>query len=91
MHGKSIHAVFVSLTAIALLFVAPVHSAENDDHAVTCKDGTTEHAGKGACSHHGGVKKGGASASAHGKKDEHGHSGESHDTGKDKDKDKDKN
>ncbi len=32
--------------------------------AVTCKDGTSSKGGKGACSHHGGVQKGAASAAA---------------------------
>jgi hypothetical protein len=31
---------------------------------VTCKDGSTSKAGKGACSHHGGIQKGGTAAPA---------------------------
>jgi hypothetical protein len=31
---------------------------------VTCTDGTTAKAGRGACSHHGGIAKGGTSSSA---------------------------
>ena len=31
--------------------------------AVTCKDGSSSHSGKGACSHHGGIKKSGSSES----------------------------
>jgi hypothetical protein len=52
---------------LALPFSVSLYAAEKQDadKTLTCKDGTTEHAGKGACSHHGGVEKGGASASAH--------------------------
>jgi hypothetical protein len=76
MRTKSVQALVASLSLLALPIALPVHAAENADHTVTCKDGTREHIGKDACSHHGGVEKGGASASA--KSDEHGQSGESH-------------
>ena len=66
---KSLSAVFATLSLLALSSLAgPVYAAESSDHTVTCKDGTTSHAGKGACSHHGGVEKGGASTSAQAKK-----------------------
>jgi hypothetical protein len=67
MHAKFLHAVLASLSLLALSSLAvPAHAADGTSPAVTCKDGTTLNAtGEGACSHHGGVQKGGASASAH--------------------------
>ncbi len=44
------------LAASALLFSA-VPSYAQGAATVTCKDGTTSKAGKGACSHHGGVNR----------------------------------
>ena len=64
MSIKSLPALLVSVSLLALPLAQPVYAADND-HTVTCKDGTTSKGGKGACSHHGGVEKGGASASAH--------------------------
>ena len=43
------------LAAFALALPAAVKSASKDDAQVTCSDGTTSKAGRGACSHHGGV------------------------------------
>jgi hypothetical protein len=37
--------------------LAPVAAVRAQDSTVTCKDGTTGTAGRGACSHHGGVNK----------------------------------
>ena len=84
MRTKSVQALVASLSLLALPIALPIHAAENADHTVTCKDGTKEHTGKGACSHHGGVEKGGASASAQG--DEHGQSSDSHGKSHGKDK-----
>ena len=41
--------------ALTALGAAPA-SAKDTNGVVTCKDGTTSKAGKGACSYHGGVK-----------------------------------
>ncbi|HVU50841.1 MAG TPA: DUF3761 domain-containing protein [Polyangia bacterium] len=46
------------------LFTAPARLRAQEAAAVTCKDGSTSKAGKGACSHHGGVAKAGAAAPA---------------------------
>ena len=71
MRVKSIRVILASLGALAAWVAMPAYSADTADHpTVTCKDGTTTHAGKSACSHHGGVAQGGASASSHQKKDE---------------------
>ena len=43
------------LAAAALALPAGAKSARASNAQVTCKDGTTSKAGKGACSHHGGV------------------------------------
>ncbi|MDE0854194.1 MAG: hypothetical protein OSA97_07205, partial [Nevskia sp.] len=43
---------------------APAAAAGDTPAAVLCKDGTTGKAGKGACSHHGGVNKSGSASSA---------------------------
>ena len=88
MRVKSIRVILASVGVLAAWVAMPAYSAEATDHpTVTCKDGTTSHAGKGACSHHGGVAKGGASASSHEKKDEaSGHSEHDKDKGKDKGK-----
>ena len=43
------------LAAFALALPATAKSASKDDAQVTCSDGTTSKAGRGACSHHGGV------------------------------------
>jgi hypothetical protein len=43
------------LAAFALALPAAAKSASKDDAQVTCSDGTTSKAGRGACSHHGGV------------------------------------
>jgi hypothetical protein len=40
--------------------VLPIAAARAQDSTVTCTDGTTGHAGRGACSHHGGVAKAGS-------------------------------
>ena len=51
----------VGLFSLALL-AAPVASAKTKkDYRVTCGDGTTARPGKGACSHHGGIKADGKS------------------------------
>jgi hypothetical protein len=53
---------------IALIFTclafAPSFVFAQDAATVTCKDGSTGKAGKGACSHHGGVDKGAPAAPA---------------------------
>jgi hypothetical protein len=49
--------------ALAVLFSAPSFAADAASGPVTCSDGTTSpHAGRGACSKHGGIKKDDASA-----------------------------
>jgi hypothetical protein len=48
------------LVASALVFSGP--SFAQGAATVTCKDGSTSKAGKGACSHHGGVNRGAAQA-----------------------------
>ena len=40
----------LSLAALAFCLAVPAHA-----RTVTCRDGTTSKAGRGACSHHGGV------------------------------------
>lgn len=50
--------------ALALALTVGVPSLVMAQDAVTCKDGTTGKAGRGACSHHGGVIKGVAAPSA---------------------------
>jgi len=54
----------VSVLFISLAFLAPRVARAQDAAEVTCKDGTKSHAGKGACSGHGGVDKSASSASA---------------------------
>jgi len=46
-----------SLLLIGLAFLAPRLAHAQEAAEVTCKDGTTSHAGQGACSGHGGVDK----------------------------------
>ena len=65
MHVKSLYAIVASLSIFALSLAVPIYAADTSGPTLTCKDGTTSNAtGEGACSHHGGVQKGGASASA---------------------------
>jgi Protein of unknown function (DUF3761) len=45
------------LVGMSLLATAPLQAQEGATATVTCKDGSSSHAGKGACSHHGGVNK----------------------------------
>ena len=54
----------VSVLFISLAFLAPRVARAQDAAEVTCKDGTKSHAGKGACSGHGGVDKSGGSTSS---------------------------
>ncbi len=51
------------LAASTLLFSAAPTFAQ-DASSVTCKDGTTAKAGRGACSHHGGVNRNASSTAA---------------------------
>jgi len=51
------------LVASTLAFSSGLSFAQ-DAATVTCKDGSTSKAGKGACSHHGGVNRGAASTSS---------------------------
>jgi hypothetical protein len=44
--------------------LAPVAAVRAQDSTVACKDGTTGTAGRGACSHHGGVNKAGTATTA---------------------------
>ena len=56
----------ITAAVVAACFALPVTTeaqAATTTVTVTCKDGTTSKAGKGACSHHGGVNKS-ATASA---------------------------
>src|SRR5881394_2098110 len=65
MRAKSLYAIVASLSVFALSLAVPAYAADTSGPTLTCKDGTTSNAtGQGACSHHGGVQKGGASASA---------------------------
>jgi hypothetical protein len=50
--------------ALALALAVGVPSLALAQESVTCKDGTIGKAGRGACSHHGGVAKGVATPSA---------------------------
>jgi hypothetical protein len=54
----TIRALFAALPALAL-FLAPAaaEAKAKKDTTVTCKDGTTDKSGRGACSGHGGVDK----------------------------------
>lgn len=54
-------ALFALLAALPLLVPAAPSFAQNAA-TVTCKDGTTAKAGRGACGHHGGVNKNAAPA-----------------------------
>ena len=49
----------VSTAAAATTSKSPAAADSASGDTVTCKDGTTSKAGKGACSHHGGKAKGG--------------------------------
>ena len=53
-----------SLLLIGLAFLLPRLAHAQEATEVTCKDGTTSKAGKGACSGHGGVQKSSTSAPA---------------------------
>jgi len=58
---------FITAAVAAACFVAPITlnaQATATPTTVTCKDGSTSKAGKGACSHHGGVNKSAAASSA---------------------------
>jgi Protein of unknown function (DUF3761) len=48
-------AIFLALLATSILLVPAAPLSAQTAATVTCKDGTTANAGKGACSHHGGV------------------------------------
>lgn len=64
MRVKSLYAIVASLSIFAVSLAVPVYAADTSGPTLTCKDGTTSNAtGEGACSHHGGVQKGGASGS----------------------------
>lgn len=57
----------ITAVVAAACFIAPItlHAQATATTAtVTCKDGSTSKAGKGACSHHGGVNKSAAASSA---------------------------
>jgi hypothetical protein len=65
MRVRSLCAIVASLSIFALSLAVPVYAADRSGPTLTCKDGTTStDTGEGACSHHGGAQKGGASASA---------------------------
>lgn len=51
-----------ALLATSILLVPTGASLAQNATTVTCKDGTTAKAGKGACSHHGGVNRSAAQA-----------------------------
>ncbi len=58
---------FITAVVAAACFVAPITlnaQATAATATVTCKDGSTSKAGKGACSHHGGVNKSATASSA---------------------------
>jgi hypothetical protein len=52
----------IVLGSLALACLVATGSAFGAAESVTCKDGTTAKAGRGACSHHGGVAKGAETA-----------------------------
>lgn len=52
----------LSLIVVGCLAAAPAHLFAQEAATVTCKDGSSSKAGKGACSHHGGVNKGAGAA-----------------------------
>jgi hypothetical protein len=55
----------IATLAAVWLSSAPVMAADGASASVTCKDGTTSiKTGKGACSHHGGVQKSGATSAS---------------------------
>lgn len=50
-------ALAASLVLSSLLVATPVFAKKSPAATVTCTDGSTSKGGKGACSHHGGIKK----------------------------------
>ena len=64
MRVPALHQSLLSILIVAACAVAfPAYAATTSNEAtVTCKDGSTSKAGKGACSHHGGVAKEAAGA-----------------------------
>ena len=50
-----------ALAFVPALFLVSLAARAEEAAEVTCKDGTKSHAGKGACSGHGGVDKGASS------------------------------
>ena len=53
-----------TLVVLGFLAAAAMPAVAQEAATVTCKDGSSSKAGKGACSHHGGVAKGEAPTSA---------------------------
>jgi Protein of unknown function (DUF3761) len=49
---------------MSLLATAPLQAQDGATATVSCKDGFSSHAGKGACSHHGGVDKDAAASTS---------------------------
>jgi hypothetical protein len=56
--------ILVIILAMGFLAAAPASVGAQEAATVTCKDGSSSKAGKGACSHHGGVAKAGAATPA---------------------------
>ena len=63
MQAHLLRSLILCAALVAFSATVPTHAADGTT-TVTCKDGTSSKGGKGACSHHGGVQKGGASAAA---------------------------
>src|ERR1700688_2948856 len=64
MQANLLRSLIISAALVAFgAATAPTYAADSAT-TVTCKDGTSSKGGKGACSHHGGVQKGAASAAA---------------------------
>jgi hypothetical protein len=63
MRATLLRSLIISAVLVAFGTATTTYAADSAT-TVTCKDGTSSKGGKGACSHHGGVQKGAASAAA---------------------------
>ncbi len=63
MQAHFLRSLIVCSALVAFGATAQTYAADAAT-TVTCKDGTSSKGGKGACSHHGGVQKGAATAAA---------------------------
>ncbi len=63
MQAQLLRSLIICAALVSFGATAQTYAAEGTT-TVTCKDGTSAKGGRGACSHHGGVQKGGAAASS---------------------------